>query len=317
MKRVILSCALLLAAVLGYAQGAKKPTIMVVPSDVWCIQNGYYTTFDNQGTEEKVPDYTKAIQGDADLLLVTSKLGELMAERGFPLRSMEAMLKRLKTEEAEESLTMSKETGAELAESPLDKLKRVARADIWMQVTWTVNRIGRDVSVTFNLQGLDAYTDKQVAAGSGTSAPEPAAWMELPVTLSEAVNANLEAFCNQLMAHFQDMETKGREIALTCRCWSDSEYDFESEVGGDELGFLIEDWVAANTVEGRFTTADASESRMYFEQVRIPLFNENGRALDARSWANGLRRELREKYGIESKLTIRGLGQAILTIGGK
>ena len=56
---------------------------------------------------------------------------------------------------------------------------------------------------------------------------------------------------------------------------------------------------------------------MYFEQVRIPLFNENGRALDARSWANGLRRELREKYGIESKLTIRGLGQAILTIGGK
>ena len=51
--------------------------------------------------------------------------------------------------------------------------------------------------------------------------------------------------------------------------------------------------MAANTVEGRFTTADASESRMYFEQVRIPLFNENGRALDARSWANGLRRELR------------------------
>ena len=240
-----------------------------------------------------------------------------MADRGFPLRSMEAMLKRLKTEEAEEALTMSKETGAELAESPLDKLKRVARADIWMQVTWTVNRIGRDASVTFNLQGIDAYTDKQVAAGSGTSPVEAAAWMEVPVTLTEAVNDNVKGFGDQLEAHFRNREEQGREIALTCRCWSDSEYDFESEVGYDELGFVSEDGVAANTVQGRFTTADASESRMYFEQVRIPLFNESGRALDARSWANGLRRELREKYGIESKLTIRGLGQAILTIGGK
>lgn len=317
MIRWILSLALVLVSASGYAQGAKKPTIMVVPSDVWCIQNGYYTAFDNQGTIENVPDYAKALQSDANLLLVTSKLGELMAERGFPLRSMEAMLKRLKTEEAEEALTMSKETGAELAESPVDKLKRVAKADIWMQVTWTINRTGREASVTFNLQGIDAYTDKQVAAGSGTSAPEDASWLEVPVTLSEAVSANLEDFSNQLMAHFQDMEENGREIALTCRCWSDSEYDFESEVGDDELGFVIEDWMAEHTVQGRFTTADASESRMYFEQVRIPLFNESGRALDARGWANGLRRDLREKYGIESKLTIRGLGQAILTIGGK
>ena len=41
MKRVILSCALLLAAVLDYAQGATQPTIMVMPRDVWSIQHGY------------------------------------------------------------------------------------------------------------------------------------------------------------------------------------------------------------------------------------------------------------------------------------
>ncbi|MDE5707372.1 MAG: hypothetical protein K2H69_04300, partial [Alistipes sp.] len=47
------------------------------------------------------------------------------------------------------------------------------------------------------------------------------------------------------------------------------------------------------------------------------LYNASGRAIDARGWANGLRRELRERYGIESKLSMRGLGQAMLTLGGK
>lgn len=316
MKRWLVSAILSLLAAGAFAQ-AKKPVIMVVPSDLWCIQNGYYTVFDNQGTEERIPDYTRALQENADLLTVVSKLGEYMASEGFPLRDLEATLKRIRTEEAEESLTVSKETGAELAESPLDRLKRTARADILMQVTWTTNRIGRDASITFNLQGKDAYTDKQIAAASGTSAPEPAVFMEVPVTLVESVADNIRDFNDLLLRHFDDMERNGCEITFSCRLWSDCDYDFESEFDGEELGILIEEWLAENTVEGRFSTADASENRLYFEQVRIPLYNASGRAIDARGWANGLRRELRERYGIESKLSMRGLGQAMLTLGGK
>ena len=36
---------------------AKKPTIMVVPSDVWCNTNGYMMEFDNQGKKVKVADF--------------------------------------------------------------------------------------------------------------------------------------------------------------------------------------------------------------------------------------------------------------------
>ena len=34
---------------------AKKPTLMVVPSDNWCITNGFTIEFDNQGTKEVIP----------------------------------------------------------------------------------------------------------------------------------------------------------------------------------------------------------------------------------------------------------------------
>lgn len=80
---------------------AKKPTIMVVPSDVWCNQNGYMKSFSNQGETVKVPDYKKAFQENADLLLVISKINGLMAERGFPLKNLESEIKSLEAESAE------------------------------------------------------------------------------------------------------------------------------------------------------------------------------------------------------------------------
>ena len=66
---------------------------------------------------------------------------------------------------------LTSKEGGELNESPIDKLKKVAKADIWLQMTWSVNTVGPKKSITFNLQGLDAYTDKQIAGASGTGEP--------------------------------------------------------------------------------------------------------------------------------------------------
>ncbi len=314
MKRLILGLVMSVASVACFGQ-AKKPTLMVVPSDAWCTKHGYVKTYDNQGVTEKYPDYQRALQEDTDLLLVISKLGEMMADRGFPLKDLEAAMRSIRTDAAEDAVTTSKDEGDVLAETPLEVLKKTAKADIILQLTWTVNKTGPKQSVTFNLRGLDSYTDKQVAAASGTGAPSFSA--EVPVLLEESVLAHIDNFNNQLQNHFDDLFENGREVKLTCRRWSGSDVDFESEFDGEELGFLIEDWVTENTVQGRFSTADASENRMVFEQVRIPLEAANGRAMDTRQWANGLRRHLREAYNIDAKLDTKGLGEAIITIGGK
>jgi len=314
MKQLIFAFLLVLCIASAFSQ-AKKPTIMVVPSDVWCNTNGYMMEFDNQGKVVKVPDYKKALQENADLLLVISKINELMADRGFPLKNLESSLKSLESEAAEDAMLTSK-GGGEVNESPIDKLKKVAKADIWMQMTWTVNSTGPKKSITFNLQGLDAYTDKQIAGASGTG--EPSFTAELPVLLEEAVLSHLDNFNVQLQNHFDDMFTNGREIILRIKTWNTWEYDLESEdFGDDELSSLIEKWFTDNTVQGRFNTTDATENMMLFEQVRIPLFDESGKAIDARKWANGLRKYLKDTYQIESKLMMKGLGQAQLVLGEK
>lgn len=297
---------------------ARKPTIMVVPSDNWCVQHGYVTEFNNEGTIVKVPDYKKAFQENSDLLLVISKVNELMAERGFPLKNLESSLKSLDNLAAEDAMLSSK-GGSEINESPIDKLKKVAQADIWIQMTWSVNKTGPKQSVTFNLQGLDAYTDKQIAGASGTGKPSITA--ELPVLLEEAVISHLDNFNSQLQNHFDDMFENGREVVLRIMTWDSWGHDLEDEdFGDDELGMIIEDWVADNTVNNRFSTSIATENMMLFEQVRIPLYttrNGRERSVDARGWANELRKYLKSEFNIESKLMMRGLGQAQLVLGEK
>lgn len=314
MKRILLTVmALLCLTTIVYPQ-AKKPTLMVVPSDIWCNKNGYMMEFDNQGRKVKVPDYRKALQENVELMMVISKINELMTERGFPLKNLESSLKTLESESAEEAMMTSK-SGSEIGETPVDQLKKVAKADIWIQMTWVVNQLGPKRTITFNLQGLDAYTDKQIAGASGTGQPSFTA--ELPILLEESVLTYLDNFNVQLQAHFDDLFKNGREVILRIRTWSNSDIDLESEYKGKELGEIIEEWVSQNTVEGRFNTSDATESMMLFEQVRIPLYDANGRATDARNWARGLQKYLKSTYMVDSKLTMKGLGQAALVIGEK
>lgn len=314
MKKYILLIAviLLVAVSQGYSQ-AKKPTIMVVPGMSWCSDNGYMKAFDNQGTQEKLPDYEAALL-NTDLTLAITKIGELMSDRGFPLKDLASVMRSIRNDTAEESVTMSSD-GDRLAETPLERITRVAKADILIEINFKINKVGPKYSLTYIMQGIDSYTNKQVAAASGTGDQVMSA--EIPLLIEASVVQNMDAFCTRLDSHFTELFDIGREVTLVCRAWDNGDVNFETEFNGEELGFIIEDWLYENTVQGRFSTSDASENRMYFEQVRIPIDNEKGRAVDARTWANELRKMLQSSYGIDAKLSIKGLGQAIITVGGK
>lgn len=315
MKRFLFTVLLCLVAITLWGQ-TKKPTIMVVPSDVWCVQNNYTNTYDNQGISQIVPDYIKALQTDANLLLAIAKINTMMADRGFPLKDLQAVTKSIAQQNAEDNMSQSKTSGASLAESPVDRLRRVAKADIIMQLTYIINQMGPKYSLTYNLQGLDSYTNKQIAGAQGTGKHTFSA--ELPILLEEAVLSNMDEFCTQLMTYFEDINENGREVAVDVRVFDNgSGLDLESEFNDMELSEIIDDWMSDNTVNHVFNKSDASENFIQYEQVRIPLYKENGNQMDTESFVRGLRTYLRKQYQIESKVMARGLGRCILVIGEK
>ena len=265
-------------------QGALRdiPTLMVIPADSWCAANGYMKSENGK----QVPDYEKAWQGSQDLFSVVAKIGELMTDRGFPLKDMSQSLKNISQ----------------------------VRADILMEVGWKVNKSGPKHSVTYTLRGVDAYTQKQVAAGSGTGQPSFSA--ELPVLIEEAVLERMDNFADQLQAHFDDLLQNGREISIAIR--TENGIKLSREYEGEELTDIIGEWMAQNTVEHRYSLSNADDTTMDFEQVRIALYADNGSALDARQFISGLRKMLSAApYKISSRIESNGLGKATLILGTK
>ena len=315
MKRLF-SIALLALCSLAAMGQAKKPTLMVVPSDAWCKEHGYEQTFDNQGVSEQIPDYKAAVSADKELNAVMSKINILMADRGFPLKDLQQTIKSISNLSAEDRLVRSKASGATIAESPLDRLRRTAKADIILEIDWTVNTVGPKSSITYNLRALDAYSNKQVAGAEGTGKGSFSA--EIPILLEEAVQDHMDSFVERLQQHFDDLLANGREVVLDMRVFEGSEVDFEKEYDGYELNEVIDNWLADNCVNHRFSKSDATESMILYEQVRIPLYKANGTAQDTYGFARELARFLgAAPYNIPVKTINRGLGRCLLIFGEK
>lgn len=314
--KLIISSIIFLATTLTGVGQAKKPTLMILPSDNWSEQRYFMTEFDNQGSKQKVPNYKQAFQEDTELGQVISKIGSLMIDKGFPLKDAEQEIKAIEARNAEDNMTSSTNSGSSISESPLDKLKNKAKADIIIQIWWKVTKTDKGKVVSFVLEAFDSYTSKRIAASTGNGSPNNIDIV--PVLLQNAILANIDPFADQLQNHFDDMFNNGREILLTVRKWNSWDKNMETEINDKEITDYVNEWLQKNTVKGRFSMADATENIIRFDQVRIPLYDANNNAIDARQFAQGLQKYFKTTpFNFESKLMTRGLGEAILVLGEK
>jgi hypothetical protein len=130
--------------------------------------------------------------------------------------------------------------------------------------------------------------------------------------------SNINPFVAQLQSHFDEMFFNGREILLTVKKWNSWNKDMETEIEGKEITEYVNEWLQKNTVNGKFSMADATENIIRCDQVRIPLYDANNNALDARQFAKGLQKYFKAApFNFEVKLMTRGLGEAILVLGEK
>lgn len=316
MKKFLLLMSLCLIAATSFGQ-ARKPRLMVVPSDNWCYQHGFVTEYNNQGVTEYIPDYRAALVKNPDLLPVISAINGLMADRGFPLENLESAMRSVNRQSVELSAVSARD-GSTVQSNELMELRRQAKADIILQLSWTVNEVGPRRSVTYTLQGLDSYTNNEVASAGGTG--EPSFTVETSVLLREAAVAHMDEFCNRLQNHFDDLFANGRAVAIYINVFENARgIDLETEFDGKELREVIEDWMANNTVSGRYSLVDDNELYMQFDDVRIPVYDERGRSIAANQFARELVKFLRNApYNItDIKLMNQGLGQVTLLLGNK
>ena len=310
MKKLMLTTLFALCMTLfSTAQSMMKPSVMVVPGDAWCNNNGFML----KDGKELYPDYRRALLENADLLNVISKINIIMADRGFPLENLETALKNLKTESVERKLYVDK-SGSSLQSSPLDELYRAAAADLVLQLSWTVNKVGPKYSITFNLQALDSYTTKQVTGVQGTGAPSFSA--DVATLLEEAVLSHMDMFCDRLMTHFNDIKQKGREISIDVTLGKSASCNFSTEFDDYELAEIITRQVGKNAVNRSFSKGPSTETLLQYRSVRMPIADADGIPMDAYAFGRLITRPLRKApYNLTTKVIAKGLGKAVVIIG--
>lgn len=315
-SKSILSLVMFLAGWVFTSQAQqKKPTLMILPSDNWCNQRYFMSSFNDQGTMKKIPNYKQAFQEDTELAQVIAKLGAFMLSEGYTLKDAEQELKKLEQVSAEDNVTSSSNSGSDLSETPLDKLKKRAKSDIIIQLWWEINTAAGGNIIRYTLDAFDAYTGKRIASSTGNS---KASDKFIPDLLLKAVKENFSLFNSQIDTYFNDMKKNGREVIVKIKTWKNWDKNLEEEYDGKELNEYITGWMKKNTLQGNFNTTDNSETYILFEQTRIPLVNESGEAMDARDFTRGLQKYLKAApFNITSKLMTRGLGEAILVLGEK
>lgn len=299
---------------------AKKPKLMIFPDDTWMNENGYLEERTINGTTYYEPNYSRAFVESSELKVAIARVQQIFKDREFEIISVADEIKKMQNESANEMTLMSK-SGSEQQESLRDAFLKKVAPDIYLELYWKEISTGFARQLSFTLTAKDSYTAKPVSAISNVG-PESASALE--ILIDEAVTANLNQFISQMNDHFNTMFTIGREIIVKVGIWDSFDYDLEEEFDHeglgmeDELGYLIEEWMALNTVEGRFSTSVSTESRIEFEQVRIPIYNDRGRALDARGFGRQLAKWLKEEpFEFECKTVANGLGSVTIMIGEK
>lgn len=297
------------------SQKAMKPTIMVIPEKSWCINNGYV-----KSESPLEADYEKAVLND-DVLSVITKMGGIMEQRGYPLKLLTSVLDEIKYEETLDYALQSKNDG-EIVENDLDKLMRVAQADILVNVAFERKTYGPRNVVEFRVTSVDAATSKQIGGEVGRSSVSGS---PMSVLVEESVLGFMDNFTASIQRYFQRTIESGREGVFVFKIASDCPLNFESTVSlnGEEgeLCDAIDYWMSENAVNGVYTQASKNRVRLVYEQVNFPLsgkgkFGAKVKALNAESFIKQINTFL-SQFGLDISVTPVGIGKAYIVIGGR
>lgn len=304
--------------IVAYAEpNMKKPKIMVVPEEAFCVNSGMFRLNYNG---ERVADFKKAMLNN-DILDAINAFENIMASYGFPLTNLQQSLDALNEEASLDMVLTSKDNGS-IVEDDLDLLSRTAGADILVKIAPRFSTFGPERRLELRVSSIDCASKKALRAFGPITKTSAGSTSML---IKAAVADNIEQFALGLSQYFDDMMMNGREgsiiikVADTCPLNLESIVTLDGEEG--ELSDLIEYWLSENTVKGAYIGAKTSRYSMHFDQVRIPLVGKAAfgktKALTMEDFVKTGLVQLLGDYSISVSTHAIGIGVVYLTLGAK
>lgn len=260
-----------LVATLCNAQNSTtvQPKIMVMP----------YVTEGN--------DIRQTIETDPNIRIVLSKIREAFDKRGFTTIDFETKLKA-------QSVNNALSDNAQTNRSAM--IIQSSGADIYVETEYIYTPSASGNSVKVLMKACDVSTGGALAnkdAFSGQFYTE-----DIGRLAGAAVEKVADEFLNVIQSKFDDIVENGRSIILDIKIDDASTHTLHEEINDSELVDLLEDWVADNAYKNNYHIQGSSELEIIFDEIRIPLKDENGRNYNINQFDRKIR-QLFRKLGIQ------------------
>lgn len=245
-------------------------------------------------------DLREKIENDVNYRIALTKIKEAFDTRRFTTIDAIAKIKSIQT-----NSTLSQDTQIDLK----SEIIRSSSADIYVDAEININQTSSGNSVDFILTSYEVSTGNSLSNKVGNSGKFYTD--DYSKLTSKAIEVVADDFLNVMQSKFDQIVKDGRSIIFNISIDKESSYTFDSEVGDESLGEKIENWVADNSFKNNYSFPVISEFLMVFDQVRIPLFDQNGRNYSPNKFSKSLENYLKV-YGLKLKTTYLGNAQNII-----
>ena len=314
MRKIFIGLATMLMIVgSSFAQKMMTPPhVMVVPDLIYCKSHGFTQQFNNNGITEIIPDYERALSEDPSLHAVLTQIAQLITDRNSDIVIVD-IIEAINNAKADRAMAVA--NAGDESESVDEAIIRNSEADILVKVQFDLVKNGPQYSVSYVLNGTDAYTNRNFAPVSGLGKPSTSA--NPVVLLREAVFENMEAFTGKLLSYYTSMVSKGRMVAFEIKTTSTASVNMNSKVGQYSLREQIEDFLYDNSVDGNgLERVQSGNTFLRYQGVYVPLISTirgRQRKQGAKDVAQKLVNYL-ESNGVSAEYKIRGLGKVNIYI---
>lgn len=226
-----------------------QPKIMVVP-------------FTKEGE-----DIRTLLEEDVNKRIVLTKIKEAFDNRGFTTVDF---LGKLKSLSKVNNLAMDNQMDLKTM------IIQQSGADIYVdaEINLLLSSSGNSVKVL--ITAYDISTGNSLSNKVGESGKFYT--NDIGKLASKAIESQADGFLNTMQAKFNDIVVNGRSINVSIGFAQTSSYTMSSEVGNEGLTLSdeIELWMSENAYKNNYHIQGTTENQMIFDDVRIPLKDENG-----------------------------------------
>lgn len=226
-----------------------QPKIMVVP-------------FTKEGE-----DIRTILEEDVNKRIVLTKIKEAFDNRGFTTVDF---LGKLKSLSKVNGLVMDNQSDLKTM------IIQQSGADIYVDAEINLILSGSGNSVKVIITAYDISTGNSLSNKVGESGKFYTD--DIGKLASKAIESQADDFLNTMQTKFNDIVVNGRSINVSIGFAQTSQYTMSSEVGnqGFTLSDEIELWMSENAYKNNYHIQGTTDKQMIFDDVRIPLKDENG-----------------------------------------